>query len=447
LQALLAPLRVCFTAPTFHTFTTMVVGMIVQTGPRTVCGMLLGAGVAGRWHHSRGHRFFAAARWSLDAVGVLLADLVVAQLLDPDAPITVILDDTLFRRSGRKVHAAGWLYDGASGNRRASKTGAASVAWGNSWVIAGLLVALPFTTTPVCLPVLSRLWCAGGGGRRRGNRTRATSQGDSKQHLARDMIEILGWRYPHRTIHVVVDSAYGCRQLRGLPPNVTLTTRARAATALTAPPPPPTGGPGRPRTKGDKLPKLAALAARTGWTAATVTCYGKRTPIQILELHCLWYDVWLTQPVRVILIREPGTTGYQLALITTDPDTPTTTIIERYGHRWTIEVTIHEAKQTYHVGDPQNRTPQAVNRTVGFGLLTITITTLWYTTTGHHPTDITNRRTTQPWYRTKTQPTASDMHTKLRRVIIADQFRPDPLRTPLPAETTAVHLAWAHAGT
>jgi hypothetical protein len=37
------------------------------------------------------------------------------------------------------------------------------------------------------------------------------------------------------------------------------------------------------------------------------------------------------------------------------------------------------------------------------------------------------------------------MLAKLRRVTIAEQFRPEPLRPPTPAETTAVHHAWAHA--
>src|SRR5205823_14889738 len=36
----------CFTVPTFATFRVLLAGLIAQTGRRTVCGMLLGAGVA-----------------------------------------------------------------------------------------------------------------------------------------------------------------------------------------------------------------------------------------------------------------------------------------------------------------------------------------------------------------------------------------------------------------
>jgi hypothetical protein len=45
LADLLAVFRSCFTAPTFNTFSALVVGLIAQMRRRTVCGMLLGAGL------------------------------------------------------------------------------------------------------------------------------------------------------------------------------------------------------------------------------------------------------------------------------------------------------------------------------------------------------------------------------------------------------------------
>jgi hypothetical protein len=103
LAGLLAVFRPCFTAPTFPTFVGLVVGLIAQTRRRTVCGMLIGAGLEQLWHHSRAHRFFALARWSSDTVGLALADLIVAHLLPVGSPLTVAVDDTLFKRSGKNV--------------------------------------------------------------------------------------------------------------------------------------------------------------------------------------------------------------------------------------------------------------------------------------------------------------------------------------------------------
>ncbi|MFF3877527.1 transposase, partial [Streptomyces sp. NPDC001978] len=105
---LLMGFRSCFTAPGYRTFAGLVVGLIAQTRRRTVCGMLLGAGLERLWHHSRAHRFFSTARWCADQVGLALADVIVACLLPAGAPITVVVDDTLFKRSGKKVFGAAW---------------------------------------------------------------------------------------------------------------------------------------------------------------------------------------------------------------------------------------------------------------------------------------------------------------------------------------------------
>src|SRR6266568_2487459 len=59
LRRLLDAFAGCFTKPTLVVFTAMVVGMIAQTGSKTVCGMLAGAGLAQTWSHDRVHRFFA----------------------------------------------------------------------------------------------------------------------------------------------------------------------------------------------------------------------------------------------------------------------------------------------------------------------------------------------------------------------------------------------------
>jgi hypothetical protein len=104
----------CFTAPTFRTFQALVGGFLAQPGLRTVTGIL------------------------------------------PDAPIRLVADDSLFKRTGRKIHGAGWRYDPTA-------TGRTRTAWGNTWVVVGVLVALPLVPhRRVCLPVGARLWQPGG---------------------------------------------------------------------------------------------------------------------------------------------------------------------------------------------------------------------------------------------------------------------------------------------
>jgi hypothetical protein len=126
LAGLLAEFRPCFTAPTFQTFIGLVVGLIAQTRRRTVCGMLTGAGLEQVWHHSRAHRLFTNARWSSDALGLAMADLIVAQVLPTDSALTIAVDDTLFKRSGKKVFGVAWHHDGAA-------KGPKPIGFGNCW--------------------------------------------------------------------------------------------------------------------------------------------------------------------------------------------------------------------------------------------------------------------------------------------------------------------------
>ena len=279
LAGLLAVFRPCFTAPTFHTFVGLVVGLIAQTRRRTVCGMLTGAGLDRAWHHSRAHRLFANARWSGDALGLVLADLIVARLLPADSALTIAVDDTLFKRSGKKVFGAAWHHDGAA-------KGPKPIGFGNCWVVAGIVVQLPFLSRPVCLPVLARLW-----------RPRHTG----KIAHARELAELIAARYPDRTVHVVGDAAYVGERLRDVDGRITWTSRLKVTSVLHELPPPRTGRSGRPRTRGARLgtpADVAALATTTNtWRDTRVRRYGRTDTVQITERVCLVVRI-VSQPNR-----------------------------------------------------------------------------------------------------------------------------------------------------
>ena len=320
------------------------------------------------------------------------------------------------------MRAASWFHDG-------SAIGAHPVAYGNNWVILGIVVSLPFLSRPVCLPVLARLVVK--------NTTSA-----SRLYLARAMIEALAGALPGRTIHGVGDAAYSGKDLRGLDDRITRATRLRKDAALYDLPPARTGQRGRPKLKGDRLPALKILAARAAFTPVAVTRYGKTATVQAAVITCLWYSVFGPRTVQVILIRDKSAAGYDLALVTTDLGAPAGQVIERYAARWSIEVANEDAKQIFGAGDARNRKAGAVRRTVPFTLACQTLTTLWYATVGHHDANIAARRQQEPWYTTKTQPSTSDMIAKLRRVLIAAKYRPARPGQPTPAEIHTIRLAW-----
>jgi hypothetical protein len=430
LTRVLAAFRPCFTAPTFQTFTMLVAGLCAQPVGRTVCGMLTGAGLARIWHHSRAHRFFSHARWNPQRIGLHLAEVIVTQLLPTGAPITVAVDDTLFRRRGKKVHAAGWFHDG-------SAAGKATLGFGNNWVVLTIIVSLPFCSRPMALPVLATL---------------ASKGGPTKPDLARDLLDLIAEHFTDRDIHLVADAAYGCGAFAGLGEGMTMTTRAKVNATFFALAPPRTGKRGRPALKGARIGTPTQIAVSATWTTVTVSRYGTTATVAIAERICLWYGAWRTDTVRVILVRDTGrrtTTstarGYAIALVTTDLTATAQEIIARYAARWAIEVTFFDVKNILGVGEARNRVPDAVQRTVPFGLFCHSILVIWYALHGHDANDVAQRRAWAPWYGTKTEPSTLDMLTKLRRQIITARFLPTSPRPATTQEIMEVQQAWAQA--
>jgi len=113
LAGLLSLLAPCFTHPSFQTFCMLMVGFVGRIRDCTVTGMLQAAGLAGEWHHSRAHNFFAFRRWEPDELGPVLVDFLVSVFVAADAPIRLAVTGTLFGRSRRLVWGARYLHDGA----------------------------------------------------------------------------------------------------------------------------------------------------------------------------------------------------------------------------------------------------------------------------------------------------------------------------------------------
>ncbi|HXZ75926.1 MAG TPA: transposase [Streptosporangiaceae bacterium] len=296
LMSLLAVFGPLFTAPSFRTFCALAAGFLAQAGRRTVCGMLTGAGLSQVGRHDRAHRFFSHARWSAESLGLALARLVAKLLVPAGQPVLVAIDDTLFRRTGPKVHAIGWFHDGSAKDPR-------QIGLGNNWVIAAVVVRLPFCSRPVALPVAARLVYKD-----------IRPAPASRLMLARQMAATLAGALPGRALHVVADAAYVGKELRRLPEQVTWTTRLHKDAALHELPGPRTGKRGRPRLKGKRLPSLTALAKTASFAPVTVRRYGKTATVHATVTKCLWYGVFGPRPVQAVLIREHAKTGYDVAL-------------------------------------------------------------------------------------------------------------------------------------
>ena len=421
---MLSALRPCFTAPGFVTFCGLIAGLAGRVHRRTVVGMLLGGCLQHVWPHDRAHYFFARARWEIDQLGLAVAQLVVLLVVPPGADLRVAVDDSVFRRSGRKVHGAGWQHDGSSPSQN-------KLSYGNCFVTAAILVDLPFCSRTVGLPVLARLHLPGKG------------KGPGKVETAAALVRQLALALPGRMVHVVADAAYHGPALRTLPANVTWTCRIPRNAVLYELAPPRTGKRGRPRTKGGRLGTADDIAAAAAWATVTVPAYRREDIKHVAEVTCLWYGSWHTRTVRLILSRGPrATSGYDLALVTTDLAAAPAALVARYAARWAIEQAFADARNVLGAGEARNRVKRAVERTVPFAMLVHTLIVIWYARHGHAPADTGDRRAAQPWYRTKHEPAFEDMLIKLRRTLIAARFSGTRPAQPTDEQIRAVLAAW-----
>lgn len=388
----------------------LVVGFAGRIRDCTVTGMLQAAGLAGVWHHSRAHDFFARRCWDPDELGMALLDFLVVTFLKAGAPIRLAVDDTLFGRSGKRVWGAHYLHDGAQPEGSGRRT-----RWGNCWVVVVLVVQLDcLGGRQVGLPILFRLF-----------RPKDDAHPDrpSQPELARTLIDMVLERFATRVVELIMDGAYATKAWRALPERVTVTTRMRNNAAVFALAPPRTGRRGRPALKGARLGSLAQLAAAATFEAVTITAPDGRTRAEhVATMTCLWYGPFHTRPVTVMLIRKPDRSdGFDVAIASTDIDATAAELIARYDSRWTIE-TAHQEAKAHGVGQARNRVQKAVERTVPFGFLAQTITIVWYALNGDPQADLDQRRRTAPWYRQKATISYADILAALRHDLIRHEY-------------------------
>lgn len=414
LVPLLLTFSECFTAPSFVTFQHIVAGWVMCVGRHTVTGVVRAAGAVGEKHHTSFHRFFRAAAWQLDALGLCLVKLVVG-LFNADEPIVVALDDTLGRHTGKHIRAASMHHDPLLSTRAKPV-----FHWGHVWVVVSIVVRVPVWKKTFALPVLCRLY-----------RSQKLCEKErraflKKTELAAELIAILAAVLQERAICIVADAAYAnASVLKKLPPNVHFIGRAAMNAALYAPPRPRRMG--RPPVKGARLPSPEQRARSTeGWQRVKVEVYGRAVSVQVKVFDALWYRVAGGQVLRFVLVRGWPGHRHDDVFCSTDLRLNAAQVIEHYCLRWYIEVAFEESKGKLGFEDPQNRTERAVERTAPMALWVYTLTVTWYLTAGKNLK--TARLPSLPWYQKKA-PAFSDMLAALRRETWRRRLLDPALRT------------------
>jgi hypothetical protein len=410
---LLCLFRCVFTAPSFANFLPLMAGWVLTHRRRFVTDLIWSSGSTRRGHHSRYHRFFSAAQWSLDAVSMVLAKLVIS-VFAPEGLIELAGDDTLCRKRGLTLFGAGMHHDPLISSRAKPL-----VSWGHDWVVLCVLVRCPWAPSKVwALPIAFRLYRNRQGltkGKKKALKRAADPQHRTRPQLMVELLELVAGWFPERKFVASGDSAYGGNSvLSKLPKNVDLISHVHPKGVLYAPPPTPTkGSKGPKRKKGQRLPGMIEWAndASRPWKKLLFDQFGLHTTLLVKVQQALYYTAGKDRLLTIILTRDAEGKRPDQMFYCTNLTWDAREVLSKYSCRWAIEVTFENSKQCLGLEEPANRTEPAVRRTAPMALVLYSLIVVWFHQTGHRFVKFPDR----PWYRKKHEPSFADMLTTLRR--------------------------------
>jgi hypothetical protein len=417
-EPLLSRFSIAFTRPTFQRALVLFVGFALTAGRHTVTRTLWTARLLTRGHFSDYHRVFCRARWSLWPLGKVLASAVLG-LVPAGGPVICPVDDTVTQHRGKKVYGKGRHRDPC----RSTRTHNVWV-WGHCWVVLAVNVKFPFASRPWALPVLCALY-----------RTREADGAEGRRHktpivLARQLLAALAHWFPRRKFILLGDGHYAshglarfCHRHRR---RLTLVSSMHPRAHLCqVPPPRRKGQKGRRRIRGGRLPHPEqAVAAAGKRERSTVGWYGgSKRRVEFVSQTAHWYKA--TEglvPVRWVFVHDLEGTHEDRYFYSTDPALGPSRIITLYTGRWSIEVTIQEAKQHLGLAGPRNHKDASVLRTVPclLGLFSVVAVLFHRHTRGTKP-----RPRSYPWYE-KAEVTFSDALADVRRLLWRETVFAEP---------------------
>jgi hypothetical protein len=290
-------------------------------------------------------------------------------LLPARTPWVVAIDDSVLRKTGRRIPGTAWRRDPLSPPFNVNFT------WGQR--VLQFSAALPQTDGSARMVPIDF---------RQAPTPRRPRSCDSPEafaayreacrqtNLNRVTVEAMQQLHcPDRPIHFVVDGRFTNKTLlRNLPNDTTLIGRIRKDTVFHALPSPLKSGRGRPRRYGAPLPTPEELRRddTIPWQRVRAWAVNRYHQFEVKTLGPVRARIsGADRDVRLIVIaplayrlRKAGETLYRRPayLICTDPNLPLTTVLQEYVWRWEIEVNFRDEKTLLGIGEAQIRNPKAV---------------------------------------------------------------------------------------
>ncbi len=275
-----------------------------------------------------------------------------------------------------------------------------------------LVVQVPWTRREWALPFFSVLATTPKVSEQLGKPHKTVAQ------LAVQMVMVVRRWLPDVPIKLVGDSGYSVVEL-GLccaKHNVTLIAPLRLDARLFAPAPPRKPGTnGRPRVKGEELPKLSKVLEdpTTEWLPVQVKWYdGSEAVMEVASGTGVWYKGGLpVLPVSWVLTRDPQGNREPKAYFSTDQSQSAVEVVGSFIKRWTIEVTFEESRAHLGVETQRQWSDLAIERSTPCLLGMFSLVALFGAAL--HPDGKVPVQNTA-WYH-KTEATFSDVLAQVRR--------------------------------
>lgn len=367
----MAPFSAFFTRPTFQHVLTLVAGVILSPGRRTVAAALSIMGMRETANFTNFHRVLNRNRWPPRALAQRLLTLLIAAFV-PDGPVVIGIDETIERRWGPRIKARGIYRDPVR-----SSHGHFVKASGLRWISVMLLAPIPWAGRIWALPFLTALAPSERYARERGRRHKPLTD------WARQLLVLIARWLPERRVIAVADMSYAAIDLlEAVRRHLTMITRLRLDARLFDPPPPPQPRQmGRPRVSGARQPSLAERlrSPGTAWRRVMITGWygGGDRLVDIASGTALWYHPGKWVPIRWVLVRDAEGEFEPQAFLCTDLDADPQDVLGWFVRRWSIEVTFAEVRRHLGVESQRQWSDKAIARTTPALLGLFSLVTLW----------------------------------------------------------------------
>ncbi len=332
----------------------------------------------------------ADADWTADyrlySRGRIDADALLGRALDeaaaaapPAGPLVFGVDDTLVRKSGKRIPGVAWRRDPLGPAFQTNLvTGQRFLMFSAAWPLEdgdARMLPVRFDHAPT-----ARRPEAGASA----DELEAWREEKRRTSLSTRTVEgmkALAAHCPGRKLVFCGDGGFtNGAVVKNLPADSAFIGRVRRDAKLYFAPEPPAGKTGRPRTYGGRAPTPGELLADDAvpWREVEAFASGRKHTFRIKETGgLLWRSAGGEARLRLVVIaplryrlRKGSKLLYRKPafLICTDPDLTTGEILQYYIWRWGVEVNFRDVKQLVGVGDAQVRT-ELSNKTLPAALV------------------------------------------------------------------------------